>query len=377
MHATSTARASAAPRCAASASAASTSARTRAVAALPRTGTFSSARCFAERPRACVVTRAASEDESGEGAKTSLMSKADALLEKVGLSLGPIGMTLGESKPPGTAAASPEAEKADEFETDSSANESLVNKAGKMMDDAGVSLGPIGMTLGGGDASKPSTAAKAAASSSSPGETSASSFVRGSDAASIASMSTKEWRETYVNEDGTVDLFLKDEFNAASRLAGASDAFDSLTNIENVAWNGLPSDAIETKHRVRVTDHETGEVLELDVPEGRYVLFEAEQDGWELPNACRMGCCTKCAVKVTKGTLEQPEALGLSKRYRDEGYALLCVATATSDVECVTQDEEEVYQMQFGELFQQLATDVESGAVVRDDFALEIADMDE
>ena len=189
-------------------------------------------------------------------------------------------------------------------------------------------------------------------------------------------MSTKEWREKFVNEDGTVDLFLKDEFNAASRLAGAS-AFDSLTNIENVAWNGLPSDAIETKHRVRVTDHETGEVLELDVPEGRYVLFEAEQDGWELPNACRMGCCTKCAVKVTKGTLEQPEALGLSKRYRDEGYALLCVATATSDVECVTQDEEEVYQMQFGELFQQLATDVESGAVVRDDFALEIADMDE
>ena len=373
MHATSTARATAAPRCAASASAASTSARTRAVAALPRTGTFSSARCFAERPRACVVTRAASEEESGEGAKTSLMSKADALLEKVGLSLGPIGMTLGESKPPGTAAASPEAEKAS-FETDSSASESLVNKAGKMMDDAGVSLGPIGMTLGGGDASA-STAAKAAASSSSPGETSAS-FVRGSDAATIASMSTKEWRETYVNEDGTVDLFLKDEFNAASRLAGASE-FDSLTNIENVAWNGLPSDAIETKHRVRVTDHETGEVLELDVPEGRYVLFEAEQDGWELPNACRMGCCTKCAVKVTKGTLEQPEALGLSKRYRDEGYALLCVATATSDVECVTQDEEEVYQMQFGELFQQLATDVESGAVVRDDFALEIADMDE
>jgi ferredoxin len=69
--------------------------------------------------------------------------------------------------------------------------------------------------------------------------------------------------------------------------------------------------------------------------------------------------------------------LGLSKRYRDEGYALLCVSTALSDVECVTQDEEEVYQMQFGELFQQLATDKDGGAVVRDDFALEIADMDE
>jgi ferredoxin len=242
-----------------------------------------------------------------------------------------------------------------------------------MMDDAGVSLGPIGMTLGGGDANS-GVAAKAAAQSSSSGATSSSAKL-GSNK-SIASLSTEEWRKKFVNPDGTVDLFMKDDFNAASRLAGAAE-FDTMTNIENVAWNGLSSDAIKTRHKVKVTDHETGEVLELDVPEGRYVLFEAEQDGWELPNACRMGCCTKCAVKVTKGSLNQPEALGLSQKYRDEGYALLCVSTATSDVECVTQDEEEVYQMQFGELFQQLATDVKSGAVVRDDFALEIADMDE
>ena len=33
--------------------------------------------------------------------------------------------------------------------------------------------------------------------------------------------------------------------------------------------------------------------------------------------------------------------------------------------------------MQFGELFQQLATDKNAGSIVRDDFALEIADMDE
>jgi ferredoxin len=198
-------------------------------------------------------------------------------------------------------------------------------------------------------------------------------------------MTTAEWRAEYVNADGTVDLFLKDEYNAASRLAGCVDpaALDgvdpaALANIENIAWSGLPTDAVTgVRHAVKVTDHETGETLELDVPENRYVLFEAEQAGWELPNACRMGCCTKCAVKVTKGKLAQPEALGLSKRYRDEGYALLCVSTALSDVECVTQDEEEVYQMQFGELFQQLATDKDGGAVVRDDFALEIADMDE
>ena len=301
-----------------------------------------------------VATRASSDEDGGAGAKTSLMGKADELLEKVGLSLGPIGMTLGESKSPSSASSA----------EDVADDASLMGKAGELMDKAGVSLGPIGMTLG---ESSPSSSA-ADPSADAPAD---------APPKSIANMTTEEWREKFVNPDGTVDLFLEDEYNAASRLAGAREC-DSLTNVENIARSGLPTDAISgVRHKVKVTDHVTGEVLELDVPENRYVLFEAEQEGWELPNACRMGCCTKCAVKVTKGKLAQPEALGLSRRYRDEGYALLCVSTALSDVECVTQDEEEVYQMQFGELFQQLATDKNAGSIVRDDFALEIADMDE
>ena len=301
-----------------------------------------------------VATRASSDEDGGAGAKTSLMGKADELLEKVGLSLGPIGMTLGESKSPSSASSA----------EDVADDASLMGKAGELMDKAGVSLGPIGMTLGESSPSSSAADPSADAPADAPPQ-------------SIANMTTEEWREKFVNPDGTVDLFLEDEYNAASRLAGAREC-DSLTNVENIAWSGLPTDAISgVRHKVKVTDHVTGEVLELDVPENRYVLFEAEQEGWELPNACRMGCCTKCAVKVTKGKLAQPEALGLSRRYRDEGYALLCVSTALSDVECVTQDEEEVYQMQFGELFQQLATDKNAGSIVRDDFALEIADMDE
>lgn len=45
----------------------------------------------------------------------------------------------------------------------------------------------------------------------------------------------------------------------------------------------------------------------------RYILWEAEDQGLELPYACRMGCCTACAVRIKSGTMEQVEALGISE----------------------------------------------------------------
>ena len=244
----------------------------------------------------------------------------------------------------------------------------LFSKVEKLAEKVGVSLGPIGMTLQEGEVKKKTTTTTTTEGSEEE------SYER---PPSIASMSSAQWREKYVKTDGTVDLWLEDDFNIASRKAGACDA-ESLVNIENYAWSGMKTTDVNAPIRnVKVTDHETGEVLELDVPEGRYILFEAEQQGWVLPNACRMGGCTKCAVKISKGSVEQPESLGLSKELKDQGYALLCVATATEDVECVTQDEEEVYMKQFGKSFAEMALDKNASSVLRDDFAFEIADMDE
>lgn len=110
----------------------------------------------------------------------------------------------------------------------------------------------------------------------------------------------------------------------------------------------------------------------------RYVLFEAEEQGFVLPSACRMGCCTACAVRVKSGALSQPQALGLSAGLRREGYALLCVAFADQgDVSCELQDPDEVYEMQFGDAFAALATDKNAPSILRDDLALEIAAGDE
>ena len=251
-------------------------------------------------------------------------------------------------------------------ETTTEKGPGLFTTVEKMAEKVGVSLGPIGMTLQEGEVTSRAT----------EGEGAATEVYE--KPKSIANTSTSEWRERYVKKDGTVDLWLEDDFNVASRKAGACEDADTLVNIENYAWAGMKTVDVDAPIRnVKVTDHESGEVLELNVPEGRYILFEAEQQGWVLPNACRMGGCTKCAVKVTKGNLEQIQALGVSEQMRKEGYALLCVAHATSDIECVTQDEEEVYMKQFGEVFGKLATDKNAKSVVRDDFALEIADMDE
>lgn len=39
----------------------------------------------------------------------------------------------------------------------------------------------------------------------------------------------------------------------------------------------------------------------------RYVLWEAEDRGLLLPYACRMGCCTACAVRIKEGEMYQPQ----------------------------------------------------------------------
>lgn len=109
----------------------------------------------------------------------------------------------------------------------------------------------------------------------------------------------------------------------------------------------------------------------------RYVLWEAEDAGLELPFACRMGCCTACAVKVQSGSVWQPEALGLSKGLKEKGYALMCVGYPLEDTVLQTVEEDEMYETQFGKPFAELAVDKNSIFVERDDFALELAEMDE
>ncbi|MBE9006946.1 2Fe-2S iron-sulfur cluster binding domain-containing protein [Fortiea sp. LEGE XX443] len=104
-------------------------------------------------------------------------------------------------------------------------------------------------------------------------------------------------------------------------------------------------------YTIKVRDRATGKEYTLKVPDDRYILHSAEKQGLELPFSCRNGACTTCAVRVLSGEIDQPEAVGLSLELRRKGYALLCVSYARSDLEVETQDEDEVYELQFGRYF--------------------------
>ncbi len=103
--------------------------------------------------------------------------------------------------------------------------------------------------------------------------------------------------------------------------------------------------------KVTIKNVETGKTYQEEVSSNQYILKEFERKGFKLPFSCRNGCCTSCAVKITSGKLNQPEAMGVSQALKDKGYALLCVAKATEDLVVETTYDDEVYELQFGKYF--------------------------
>lgn len=104
-------------------------------------------------------------------------------------------------------------------------------------------------------------------------------------------------------------------------------------------------------YKIQIRDRRTNTLHQFQVPEDRYILETAETQSVSLPFSCRNGACTTCAVRVLAGQLHQPEAMGLSPSLQRQGYALLCVSYPRSDLTLETQDEDEVYELQFGRYF--------------------------
>ena len=118
-------------------------------------------------------------------------------------------------------------------------------------------------------------------------------------------------------------------------------------------------------YNIRIHHRQKDVTYNVQVPSDRYILQSAENQAADPPYPCRNGTFPACAVRVLSGELHQPEAMGLSPDLRAQGYALLCVSYPCSDLEVETQDEDEVYELQFGRYFGK--GPVKSGILIDDD----------
>jgi len=104
-------------------------------------------------------------------------------------------------------------------------------------------------------------------------------------------------------------------------------------------------------HTITILDRQRQREYTAQVPSDRYILEALEAQGIDLPFACRQGACTTCAVRIKAGQMEQSEAIGIGAELKSAGYGLICIGRAQSSLILETQDEDEVYELQFGRYF--------------------------
>jgi ferredoxin len=104
---------------------------------------------------------------------------------------------------------------------------------------------------------------------------------------------------------------------------------------------------MSTTYKVEILHNGSSQTIE--VPDDRPILTVANELGLDLPSSCTAGVCTTCAVKVLAGEVSQEEGVGLSPNLQKMGFALLCVAYPRSDCKLETNQEDTVYELQFGQ----------------------------
>lgn len=84
-----------------------------------------------------------------------------------------------------------------------------------------------------------------------------------------------------------------------------------------------------TTHTVTIANRE-GATFQVNAR--RPLLEQLRDQGVDLPYGCEYGGCITCAAKLTAGEVHQRRQVALNNRQINNGYVILCVARATSDI---------------------------------------------
>ena len=84
-----------------------------------------------------------------------------------------------------------------------------------------------------------------------------------------------------------------------------------------------------TEYRVTLSNRDGA----IHIVNGRRPLLEQlRAQGVDLPYGCEYGGCITCAAKRVKGDIDQRRQVALNNRQLENGYVILCVARATTDI---------------------------------------------
>jgi len=120
-------------------------------------------------------------------------------------------------------------------------------------------------------------------------------------------------------------------------VAGAVGGEDPEGELEGGEEDdGFDPDAIDDD-AVEAFDVEyTKEGDTIDVSNTETLLEAGEEEGWDLPYACREGQCLSCAGKITDGDAHDYMRMSnnevLSEEEIEKGYCLTCVAYPTDSM---------------------------------------------